>query len=83
MLPEYDFSNAVRGKFYKPLEKGYSILIRKANGTNVVKHMYIRKGAVMLAPDVRKFFPTSNAVNRALRSLIPANKRHDIRARSR
>jgi hypothetical protein len=37
----------------------------------------LEDGAVMLEPDVRKYFPTSDAVNKALRSLIeiaPAKK---------
>lgn len=50
MLPEYDFSEGVRGKYAQ----------RFAEGTNVV----------VLSPDVAKAFPTSEAVNKALRSLL-------------
>ncbi|MBI3913310.1 MAG: hypothetical protein HY327_03885 [Chloroflexi bacterium] len=70
MRPEYDFRGAVRGKFYKPLHEGYTVHIRKANGTTVVKHLKLEEGTVMLQPDVREYFPDSEAVNTALRSLI-------------
>lgn len=33
MLPEYDFSKGVRGKYYRSLEKGYSVRILNADGT--------------------------------------------------
>jgi len=68
---EYDFRGAVRGKFYKPLHKGYTVQIHKTNGTTVVKHMTLKEGTVMLAPDVKPYFPDSESVNRALRCLIP------------
>ena len=45
--PEYDFTNAVRGKYYERY-------------TNIV----------LLEPDVAEAFPTSDAVNDALRSLL-------------
>ena len=48
MMPEYDFSNAVRGKYYDRVTKG----------TNLV----------LIAPDVAKYFPDSEAVNEALRA---------------
>ncbi|MDZ7360724.1 MAG: hypothetical protein ONB46_08360 [candidate division KSB1 bacterium] len=70
MRPEYDFSDAVRGKFYKPLHKGYSVTIHKANGSTVVEHYKLIDGAIMLQPDVLAYFPDSEAVNAALRSLI-------------
>jgi hypothetical protein len=71
MRAEYDFHGAVRGKFYKPLHKGYSVRVHKADGTTMVKHLTLKEGAVMLAPDVRPYFPNSEAVNHALRCLIP------------
>jgi hypothetical protein len=70
MRPEYDFSGAVRGKFYKPLHKGYSVTIHKEDGSTVVEHYKLIDGAIMLQPDVRRYFPDSDAVNKALRSLI-------------
>ena len=70
MRPEYDFRGAVRGKYYKPLHKGYTVHIHKADGTTVVQHLKLEEGTVMLQPDVREYFPDSDAVNTALRSLI-------------
>lgn len=49
MLPEYDLSGGVRGKYAE----------RYAKGTNVI----------LLDPDVAEKFPTSAAVNDALRRL--------------
>jgi hypothetical protein len=65
MRAEYDFRGAARGKFYKPLEKGYTVRIEKSNGATVVKHITLKEGTVMLAPDLRKYFPNSESVNRA------------------
>jgi hypothetical protein len=47
MRPEYDFSNAVRGKHYKPLHKGYSVHIHKPEGTTVVERYKIAEGTVI------------------------------------
>ncbi len=55
MREEYDFSKAVRGKYYQ----------RYLQGTNVV----------VLEPDVAAAFPTAEAVNDALRSLLRIAKR--------
>jgi hypothetical protein len=57
MRPEYDFdySQGVRGKYYKRLVK---------EGAKVV----------VLEPDVAKAFPSSDAVNEALRSLLEISK---------
>jgi hypothetical protein len=49
MLPEYDLTGGVRGKYTE----------RYAKGTNVI----------LLDPDVAEKFPTSAAVNEALRRL--------------
>jgi hypothetical protein len=70
MRAEYDFSDAVRGRFYRPLHEGYAVVVEKADGTNIVQHVKLEDGAVLLEPDVRQYFPDSQAVNRALRSLI-------------
>lgn len=70
MLPEYDLRGAVRGKAYLPLHKGYSVTIHKEDGSTVVEHYKLIDGAIMLQPDVRAYFPDSDAVNQALRSLI-------------
>jgi len=50
MLPEYDFSQGVRGKYVE----------RYRAGTNIV----------VLDPDLVERFPNSEAVNRALRTLV-------------
>jgi len=71
MRAEYDFSGGVRGKYYKAMQAGYTITIRKADGTTVVKEVMPKKGAVVLEPDIRAYFPDSESVNRALRCLIP------------
>jgi hypothetical protein len=57
LRPEYDFdySKAVRGKYYKRL---------LSEGANVV----------MLEPDIAKAFADSDAVNKALRSLLDLTK---------
>ena len=70
MLPEYDFTGGVRGKHYRAMQAGYTVTIHKADGTKVVKHYKPARGTVVLAPDVRKYFPDSEIVNRTLRSLI-------------
>jgi len=73
MRPEYDFSTmkgAVRGKYYKAYREGHKVEIHKEDGTTSVQHFKLEDGAVMLEPDVRKYFPSSESVNKALRSLI-------------
>ena len=55
LLPEYDFSGGVRGKY----------AARMAEGTNIV----------VIAPDLAKLFPTSEAVNKALRDLLVRGSR--------
>ena len=70
MRAEYDFSKAERGKFYRPLDKGYTVHVTKKDGTTEVKHYTLAEGTVLLAPDVLEYFPDSDSVNEALRSLI-------------
>jgi len=70
MRAEYDFSKAERGKFYRPLDKGYSVHVTKKDGTVEVNHYMLAEGTVLLAPDVLEYFPNSESVNEALRSLI-------------
>lgn len=71
MRAEYDFTGGVRGKHYGAMQAGYTITIHKADGTTVVKDVMPQKGAVVLEPDIRAYFPDSESVNRALRCLIP------------
>ena len=70
MRLEYDFSNAERAKFYRPLDKGYKVHVHQQDGTEVVNNYTLAEGTVLLAPDVREYFADSQAVNEALRSLI-------------
>ncbi len=71
MLPEYDFSQGVRGKHYQAYRKGHSVTIHKTDGSTIVQNFKLEDGAVVLEPDVQAYFPNSVAVNSALRCLIP------------
>ena len=71
MRPEYDFRGGVRGKHYQAYRRGHSVTIHKTDGTTIEQHFTLEDGAVMLEPDVRAYFPDSEAVNNALRCLIP------------
>jgi len=81
MRPEYDFSimkGAVRGKYSKAYRAGHNVVIHNEDGTTSVQYFKLQDGAVLLAPDVRKYFTNSESVNKALRSLIaiiPTKKR--------
>ena len=70
MRAEYDFSQAERGKFYRPLDKGYKVRVHQSDETVVVNQYTLAEGTILLAPDVREYFSDSQAVNEALRSLI-------------
>jgi len=74
MRPEYDFANmtgGVRGKYYQAYRAGHEVHIHHEDGTIEKQYFTLEDGAVMLAPDVRQYFPDSEAVNEALRCLIP------------
>jgi hypothetical protein len=72
MLPEYDFTGkkGERGKYYRAYRQGHTVKIYQADGTVSIRYFTLEEGAVMLEPDVRRYFPNSDAVNAALRSLI-------------
>jgi len=72
MLPEYGFKGkkATRGKYAKALKQGYSIRVTNEDGTITVKQFVPRDDMVVLDPDVKIYFPDSESVNHALRSLI-------------
>jgi hypothetical protein len=55
MRAEYDFTGAVRGKYYERFQRGSAI--------------------VLLEPDVSAAFPTSAAVNKALRALASPRRK--------
>lgn len=70
MEPEYDFSSGVRGKHYQAFRGSYIVRVRKGDGTVEERESALPEGVVVLDPDVRAYFPDSEAVNRALRGLI-------------
>ena len=70
MLPEYDFTGGVRGKHHKAYREGHTVEVHRADGTTDVHYFTLEDGAVMLEPDVHRYFPDSDAVNKALRALI-------------
>jgi hypothetical protein len=71
---EYDFSKmtgGVRGKYYKDYRAGHTVKVHQDDGTTLVQHFKLEEGAVIIEPDVRQYFPNEEAVNTALRCLIP------------
>lgn len=76
MLPEYNFSGkkGVRGKYYEAYRQGHTVKVYQDDGTVDVKYFTLEDGAVMIEPDIRAYFPTSESVNQALRSLITEKK---------
>lgn len=85
MRPEYDFKSmkgGVRGKYYKAYRAGHTVTIHKTDGTTTVQYFTLEEGAVLLEPDVREYFPDSEAVNQTLRgliSLLPKKHRTKVR----
>ena len=74
MQSEYDFKSmtgGVRGKYYKSCRAGHTVKIKKANGTTLVQRFKLEEGTVSIEPDLRKYFPDSESVNKALRCLKP------------
>jgi hypothetical protein len=72
MLPEYNLTGkkGVRGKYYRAYRQGHTVRVLKEDGTTSLSYFTLEDGAVMLEPDVRAYFPDSQAVNAALRGLI-------------
>jgi len=70
MGAEYDFSKGVRGKHFKAYRSGHAVKILKKDASTKIHFFTQKDGAVMLDPDVKKHFPNSQAVNKALRTLI-------------
>lgn len=73
---EYDFSHGVRGKHYKAMSSGYTIVVHKNDGSTEVREVAPRPETVVLAPDVRLYFPDAESVNRALCGLISLLPQH-------
>jgi len=62
MLPEYDFSDGVRGKHYQAYRRGYQVIIHKADGTTEVRDFALSQpclAATLLEPPSRKHKATS------------------------
>ena len=72
MRAEYDFSKmkGVRGKYYQSYRQGHTVKIKQQDGAFIVHKFALEDGAVMLDSDVKKYFPDSESVNKALRNLI-------------
>ena len=70
MLSEYDFSGGIRGKHAAAYREGVTVTVHQADGTMEERVYRLPEGAIMLAPDVRSYFPDAETVNRALRILI-------------
>lgn len=68
---EYDLANmqGVRGKYAKAYKAGYSVRI--FDGEKLLSDEFF----AAIDPEVRKHFPDSMSINRALRKLIPASKK--------
>ena len=79
MRSEYDFSQGVRGKHAAAMQGGYTIIIHAADGTTVTREVKPTQGAVVLDPDVLRYFPDSDSVNRALRTLIALFPQESVR----
>lgn len=67
---DYDFTGAARGKHVQAYRAGHTVKIHHATGTIEEHHFTQEYGAVMLDPDVKARFPTSEAVNQALRAVM-------------
>jgi hypothetical protein len=84
MRAEYDFSGGARGKHAAAYQQGHTVTIHKKDGTTIVQNFKLEEGAVVLAPDVREYFPDAESVNNALRTLIAiAPKSHKKTGKAR
>lgn len=72
MLPEYYLADkqGVRGKYYRAYREGHTVTVYHEDGTTTTTHYTPDTDAIVLDPDVQAYFPNSEAVNNALRSLI-------------
>lgn len=69
MLPEYNLAGKkfVRGKYYKAMQQGYTVRIQHEDGS-ITEKKY--GPTITLEPDIAVYFPDSESVNNALRTLI-------------
>lgn len=72
MRSEYDFAGkkGERGRYYQAYKQGHEVRIHQTDGSTVVQHFTLKVGTVALEPDVQRYFPDSDSVNKALRTLI-------------
>lgn len=72
MQAEYDFrgKKGVRGKYYEALREGHKTVIHKSDGSIVIRETR----PIYLDEDLQAIFPSSEAVNQALRELINIGK---------
>lgn len=70
MLPEYDFSNGIRGKHHQKYKKGHRVTIYYEDGTKTIEKIQPKNDVIILDPDVKRYFPDSESVNSTLRNLI-------------
>jgi hypothetical protein len=84
MLPEYDFAGkkGVRGKYYQAYQRGHTVKVSQEDGSVTMHYFTLEEGAVMLEPDVREYFPSSESVNQALRGLIALKPRKPTKSKA-
>lgn len=72
MKREYNLrgKTGIRGKYYRAYRQGHTVRVTQSDGTVTEQHFTLQEGAVLLEPDVRRYFPDSESVNAALRALI-------------
>jgi hypothetical protein len=56
--------------YYRQYRKGHTVRISKKDGSIEEHHFTEEDGSIMLDPDVRKYFPDSKSVNKALREYL-------------
>lgn len=59
---------SVRGKYHEAFKNGYTVRVIKENGTTDEQYF------AAIESDIHRYFPDSASVNKALRSLISAEK---------
>lgn len=67
MRDDYDFSTGVRGKYRHFIGQARMLNVRHPDGTVTTETV---QPSIELDSDVRRYFPDSEAVNKALRGLI-------------
>lgn len=70
MRSHYDFSQAEQGKYQHFIGQTSTLRITHSDGSVSVEQIEPPKDAIFLEPALRKYFPDSEAVNKALRGLI-------------